>query len=270
MRVPIGGGPKGNEPSLSITDLADRELDCIAYLKTRAEIDPKRVGIIGQSIGGFVGMTAAARATDLAFLVTLATPLESIDQTFLDALDRVLTSGNAPEKERAKIRAMMVAVFADAANGAIADQLRPKLDEFFRAEYKWLPDGLRTTAGKDADEFIERVLDDHLRDTTSPMFRSLIGQDPVHTLAKIHCPVLVFFAEKDFKVDPQRSSRIANHALSQSGVEKWDVKVIPAADHFFQTSDGRLSSELQDILTTWFGRNLGMIKDAKRLPSSGK
>ena len=256
MRVPIGGGPNGNEPSLSITDLADRELDCIAYLKTHAEIDPKQVGIMGQSIGGFIGMAAAARANDLAFLVTLATPVESIDQTFLDALDRVLMSGNAPEKERAEIRAMMVAVFTDAAGGATADQLRPRLDEFFRAEYKWLPDTLRKTAGKDANEFIERVLNDHLRDTTSPMFRSLIGQDSAHTLAHVRCPVLVLFAEKDFKVEPQRSSRIAQEALSKSGVEKWDVKVMPGADHFFQTSAGRPSSELQDTLTTWFSRNL--------------
>src|ERR1700754_2774438 len=109
MRVPIGGGPKGNEPSLSITELADRELDCVAYLKTRTEIDPKRVGIMGQSIGGFVGM-AAARANDLAFLVTLATPVESIDQTFLDTLDRVLA--NAPESERTAIRGMMTSIFA--------------------------------------------------------------------------------------------------------------------------------------------------------------
>ncbi len=61
MRVPIGEGPNGNEPSLSITDLADRELDCIAYLKTCAEIDAKQIGIMGQSIGGFIGMAAAAR-----------------------------------------------------------------------------------------------------------------------------------------------------------------------------------------------------------------
>ena len=256
MRVPIGGGPKGNEPSLSITELADRELECVAYLKTRTEIDPKHVGIMGQSIGGFIGMAAAARANDLAFLVTLATPVESIDQAFLDTLDRVLASGNAPDAERTAIRGMMTSIFADAAKGSTGEQLRPRLDEFFRAEYKWLPDGLRKTAGKDANEFVGRVLDDHLRDTTSPMFRSLIGQDSAHTLATIHCPVLVFFAENDFKVEPQRSASVAKEALSKSGAENWDVKIIPAADHFFQTSDGRLSQELQDAITTWLRRNL--------------
>jgi pimeloyl-ACP methyl ester carboxylesterase len=150
----------------------------------------------------------------------------------------------------------MMSIFADAAKGSTAEQLRPRLDGFFRAEYKWLPDGLRKTAGKDANEFVGRVLDDHLRDTTSPMFRSLIGQDSAHILATVRCPVLVFFAEKDFKVEPQRSASVAKVALSKSGAENWDVKIIPAADHFFQTPDGRLSQELQDAIMTWFRRNL--------------
>src|SRR5215467_14907934 len=44
----------------------------VAFLKTRPEVDPKRIGIIGHSFAGLTAPIAAVRSNDVAFVITLA------------------------------------------------------------------------------------------------------------------------------------------------------------------------------------------------------
>lgn len=236
LQVPIGGDATV-EPPLSLNDLADRALGGVKYLKGRPEVDPARIGIIGQSVGGFVAAMAAARSKDLAFMVTLATPMDSIDRTFDEVLDGLLRNGGAPEQERASIRRKMEQVYAAAAKGASAEALRPAVEDFLRAEYVWLPKQLQQMAGKDADAFVHKQLEDHVRDLTTPMYRSMIGYDVGQTVTKINCPMLILFAERDFKVEPKRGSEMATALLRKAGRTHWTVKIIPGANHFFEGSD---------------------------------
>jgi pimeloyl-ACP methyl ester carboxylesterase len=241
LHIPINSDGAATGPA-SLDELADRAQSGIRYLKERREIDPARIGIIGQSIGGFVAAKAAARSKDIAFMVTLATPVDSIDRTFDEVLDRLLRRGGAAEKERQAIRKKMQQVFAAAAQGASADTLRPAVDDFLRAEYAWFPKQQRQLAGKDADEFVRRMLDDHVRDLTTPLYRTMIGYDVGQDLIKVDRPMLVLFAENDFKVEPQRASKIALALLQKTGRTNWKIEVVAGADHFFERSDLSSSS----------------------------
>src|SRR5262249_14252714 len=87
LRVPFGSGTTGDEADLSLSKLADRALQCVDYLKGRSYIDSKRIGIFGQSAGGGVAMLAASRSSELAFLVTAASPVESAESTVFAMLD---------------------------------------------------------------------------------------------------------------------------------------------------------------------------------------
>ncbi|MGH7127500.1 MAG: alpha/beta hydrolase family protein, partial [Planctomycetaceae bacterium] len=55
-------------------DFAGDALAGVRYLKTRPEIDPGRIGIIGHSEGGLIAPIAAARSDDVAFIVLMAGP----------------------------------------------------------------------------------------------------------------------------------------------------------------------------------------------------
>jgi hypothetical protein len=44
----------------------------VAFLKTRPEVDPERIGIIGHSFAGLTAPMAAVRSNDVAFVITLA------------------------------------------------------------------------------------------------------------------------------------------------------------------------------------------------------
>jgi pimeloyl-ACP methyl ester carboxylesterase len=64
------------------------------------------------------------------------------------------------------------------------------------------------------------------------MFRSLIGYDMTKTLAAVRCPMLILFAEKDFKVEPTRSRAIAEAALQKAGQKNSTVQIVPGVNQF--------------------------------------
>jgi uncharacterized protein len=261
LRVPFGGGTEQTKASLSVGEMATRTVACVEWLRGRDKVDRDRVGVIGQSVGGLIATLAASESDSIAFVVTLATPMESLDRNSLEVLDRALSSGGAPEADREAIKNMLQEVFSAAAKGASAQELRPAFEKFLRAEYPWLPTQYRQMAGKTADEFVARIVDEHVADAASPMFRSLLGYDALATLGKMRCPALLLFAERDFKVDANHNAGLARRAL-EAGGRKGKVQVISGVDHFFerasdQRSDAKVSpedrfpAEFFDAITTW-------------------
>lgn len=66
-------------------DRADDAIAGVRYLKTRADIDPDRVGVCGHSQGGWIVQLAAAEyPEEVAFAVSLAGPNISVIQQVID------------------------------------------------------------------------------------------------------------------------------------------------------------------------------------------
>ena len=55
------GGSEGNTLKATTPDLAADAIAAIEYLKTRNEIDPKHIGLVGHSEGGLVAPMAATK-----------------------------------------------------------------------------------------------------------------------------------------------------------------------------------------------------------------
>jgi uncharacterized protein len=68
------GGSTGDFQKASTGDFADDALAGLAYLKTRKEIDARKIGLIGHSEGGMTGPIAASRSSEVAFVVMMAGP----------------------------------------------------------------------------------------------------------------------------------------------------------------------------------------------------
>ncbi len=68
------GQSTGDFDKATLEDSAADALAGLAYLKSRTEIDGRRIGLIGHSEGGSVAIVVASRSDDVAFLVTMAGP----------------------------------------------------------------------------------------------------------------------------------------------------------------------------------------------------
>ena len=69
-----GGKSTGNYSSATTEDFATDALAAVQYLKSREEIDSKKIGIIGHSEGGMIAPMAAVNSNDVSFIVLLAGP----------------------------------------------------------------------------------------------------------------------------------------------------------------------------------------------------
>src|SRR5690349_20896833 len=102
-------------------DFADDALAGIEFLKTRKELDPRKLGIAGHSEGGLIAPICAGKSKDVAFIVMLAgTGVSGAELMPIQAKLIAIATGT-PEaeaerqaKESSAIFAMMVAGKSDA------------------------------------------------------------------------------------------------------------------------------------------------------------
>jgi len=99
------GGSAGNWKHERIEDRTDDTLAAVRWLRRRAEVDPAQVGVMGHSQGGWVAELAAARSRDVAFVVLMAGPGETVrDQILTDERNELLRTGHSPEEAEARAR----------------------------------------------------------------------------------------------------------------------------------------------------------------------
>ncbi len=186
-------------------------------------------------------------------------------------LDGVLRASGATEADRTAARDLQQRIFDSLAHGAKPEELRPDLERLFRSVYARFPKDHPALSGKNPEDAIKKVAERQLKTLTSPWFRGLLGFDPAAALAKIHCPVLILFAEKDPKIDPRKSREIAKAALEKTGQKGFDVQVVPGADHSFEVQIAsatstdrqarqRFSPEFLKVLSSWVVERSGRAK----------
>ena len=65
------GGSTGDWRTASLNDFAQDVVAAAQVLKSRKEIDPKRIGVFGASQGGWVAPLAAVQSRDIAFVISV-------------------------------------------------------------------------------------------------------------------------------------------------------------------------------------------------------
>ncbi len=91
------GGSTGDWNKASFDDLAGDVVAAFEYLKTRSDIQPGRIGLLGLSQAGWVMPLAATRAKDLAFLISISGAGVSGAETTIDqARNEMAASGMRP------------------------------------------------------------------------------------------------------------------------------------------------------------------------------
>jgi fermentation-respiration switch protein FrsA (DUF1100 family) len=214
-----GVGKSGGNYSLAVmADFASDADAGVAYLKTRPEVDAKRIGLIGHSEGGVEAPMSAVNNRDVAFVVMMAGTGVPGDQ-LLPEQARLLqqASGKKPEeieKDLATQREVLTAVKKDKDDATLEKDMRAIL------------------AGK----VPEAQMDMQIKTVSSPWFRDLLTYDPAPTLTKLTCPVLVLNGEKDLQVPPSQNLPPIRKALEAGGNKNFEIIELPGLNHLFQTA----------------------------------
>lgn len=231
-------------------DFADDALAAVEFLKSRKEVDGKRIGIVGHSEGGVIAPICAARSKDVAFIVLLAgTGISGADLLPIQLrLIAVATGTPAEEAERQSresgaIFAMMVAGKSDA---ELKDAIRVAVLKQLAIdpETKDLPEAERA---KRADQLVEEQAGELL----SPWFRRFLLLDPRENLRRVTCPVLALNGEKDLQVPPKPNLPEIEKALAEAGNKDVTIRELPGLNHLFQTCKTGAPTEYPEIEETF-------------------
>lgn len=203
----------------------------VAYLKTRPEAHPHKIGLIGHSEGGVIAPMVAARNPDVAFIVMMAGTGVPGDQVLPEQV-LLLAEASGETKERAE---------KDSASEreilALVEQDKDK-DE--AALKKDLEDKL-------AKDSIQAEFGSQVGRITSPWFRYFLTYDPATALRKVKCPVLVLNGEKDKQVSPEQNLPAIRDALTEAGNKNFEIDELPGLNHLFQTAKTGAVSEYAQI-----------------------
>src|SRR5262249_16154226 len=105
------GGSTGNSANSTGEDYAEDVLAGVDFLKTRHELDPRRIGLIGHSEGGMMAPLVATKSKDIAFIVPMAGPGIPRDELLYLQASALMRTGGMNDAQIAQCRKVQEAFF---------------------------------------------------------------------------------------------------------------------------------------------------------------
>jgi pimeloyl-ACP methyl ester carboxylesterase len=218
------GASEGDWRAASFEDLAGDALAAVSFLRSRPEIDPGAVGLLGASQGGWVAPLAASRSAEVAFVVSVSGP------------------GVSPAEETADFveHEMRAEGFGDAEVAAALDMARLR-DAYARTGAGW--DEVQAAAARVAGEAWYQAWPVPPReDPFWPFWKRILDHDPAPVLAKLRCPVLALFGGRDRNVLAQKNADRWDAALGRGRHVDYTLVTLPTANHvLFEARLGTVS-----------------------------
>jgi len=225
------GGSKGDASQATSEDFANDVIAGVEYLKTRKEINSKRIGLIGHSEGGCIAPIAAVKSKDVSFIVLMAGTGVTGDVIIEGQIANLLKAGGA---DQARIDAAIHdqrRVIEVVKNETDPNLAREKIREIITDAMSRLDE-----KQKQAIQYHDGYVNAQAQAATSKWFRFFITHDPKETLRKVKCQVLAINGELDMQVSARQNLSAIEQALRESGNTRFTIKEMPGLNHLFQTA----------------------------------
>jgi dienelactone hydrolase len=226
------GKSTGDFAKATTADFATDVEAGVAYLKTRPELDPRKIGLIGHSEGGVIAPMVAARNRGVAFVVMMAGTGVSGDQVIVAQGEAIAISmGKSPDeaaKSAAKEKEIMALVETEKHDAVVEKKVRNLL----------------------AGEVPEGQIGMQIKQITSAWFHFFLTYDPATALRKVTCPVLAINGSLDKQVLPDQNLPAIRKALNEGGNKHFEVEELPGLNHLFQTAKTGAPAEYAQIEET--------------------
>lgn len=240
------GGSSGDYEAATTADFASDAEAAVAWLKTQAKIDARRIGVLGHSEGGIIAPAVAAEDKSVAFVVMIAGPCIRGDKLFVLQSAMTAKAYGAPDDYIARRK-----VFDQELYSAILSE--PSQSAAFDRAKALVARGV-TEKIVDANEAETLAKDD-----TSPWERYFLAYDPAPILARLTVPVLALNGSLDVQVPAKENLAAAREALKKN--PKATVVELAGMNHLLQDAKTGAPSEYNDIEETMSPKAIKIITD---------
>jgi pimeloyl-ACP methyl ester carboxylesterase len=233
------GASTGDYATATTEDFASDAEAAIAFLKSRPEVNPKKLALIGHSEGGLIAAILAVRQPQqISSIVLLAAPALKGEDTLLLQSKLIAQAGGLGDEQ---ITASLA--FDRKAYSLVREEKDPATLE------KKLNDLVRATGM--ANALPAPALQSQIRLISSPWFRYFLDYDPVPTLKKLSVPVLALDGDKDLQVPSAENLPLIQSTLESADNKDFEVAELPNLNHLFQHSETGSPSEYGVIQETF-------------------
>jgi len=244
------GGSEGNTSKATSEDFAGDVMAGIEFLKTRKEIDPSKIGLIGHSEGGLIAPMVATKSKDVAFIVLMAGPGIIGEQILYEQGKLIYKTAGMTDEQVQQNQKLQEAIFniikTETDSVKRIDRLQKTMSN---GQYSMLTD----------DQKI--AVDNQIKTVDNEWFKFFLNYDPYPTLVKLKCPVLAINGEKDLQVPPNENLAAIEKALTEGGNKNFKTMKLPGLNHLFQTCETGAIAEYMQIEETISPTVLEILQD---------
>jgi len=220
---------KGDFKTATSADFATDVESAISYLKTRKEINKKKIGLIGHSEGGLIAPMVASKSKDVAFIVLLAGTGIQGDQILLLQQKLIGKASGISDEDLQKNEIENRKTFDIVNKSTNLEQLNNDLTIYIMQSLKDNPNSEKPQGMSDED-FVKL----QVKQIANPWMQYFIKYNPAPALEKVKCPVLAINGEKDLQVPPKENLEAIKKALTKGGNKKVTTIELPNLNHLFQ------------------------------------
>lgn len=218
------GESTGDFQSATSEDFAEDVEAAVAYLRTRPEIDPQRVGLLGHSEGGMIApMVAADNPDDIAFVVAMAPTTVPGYRILSWQLDNLLAGSNLTEAQKAAAHAQEIRSL-----DWVVGEDWISLQSHLRDQYAAMPQEQREAIGS-VSEFIEQGMLYY-----QGWLYFFATHDPAEDWRRLAVPALVLFGGLDQQVPEEMNTAALRRAIEDRDDAAVTIRSFPTANHLFQ------------------------------------
>jgi uncharacterized protein len=208
-------------------------LDAIEVMKENPDIIPRRIGLWGVSMAGWVMPRVLMASDEVAFMICQSCGSMSSNDEFVFLTVAQGYCGGVPEEDADQLDVLLAELDQARTFDTYEDYLhyRKVLDELATLGSVTVPHPVASETTWLAND---------------PSFE--YKWSPMEVIAQVHIPVLAIWGERDTKIDPIRAAHAYRDALEQAGNSNYRVEVIPGGDHTLAPSEtGCILEEGQTI-----------------------
>lgn len=225
-------GTAGSTGDFSASTIADFTKDAeaaFAFLASRPQIDPQRVGLIGHSEGGIIAPLVVQEGAQAAWVVTIAGPAVKGGDILVEQVRRMAEASGLHAEvvaANAAVQAELMAVVErHADDGAAA-----RRDALASLQKQGMPEA-------QAEQTASQI--------SADWFRWLVAHDPASSLAALDVPLLAVYGGKDVQVPADQNAPVLSRLKPDA-----EVVVLPNLNHLMQPATTGLPNEYEAIETT--------------------
>jgi pimeloyl-ACP methyl ester carboxylesterase len=226
------GNSTGNFSASTTADFVNDVNASISYLKSRHEVNNKKIGLLGHSEGAMIAPMVASQRKDINFIVLLAAPGVKIVNLMAEqnaavmksmGIDSVLAENYKP------LYSQLVNAIVSAPDTATATR---NALQVINSQSKMDSAALSKLGIYDKEFYVKQMV----TVCSAPWFKYFIQFDPQPYLTKLKkVKVLALNGSKDIQVVSQQNLPAVRSALVAGSTRTFEVKEMPGLNHLFQT-----------------------------------